>query len=190
MRSLSAPAAAAEPSGRSPALAPLPPPDTPWTISSFGGSQDTGLSMTPGGSPSITSARVGAVAGFATQCMDVAGANPENGTQVQLYTCNDTSAQTWAIAADSTIRALGKCLDVGGTSIPVRIWDCNGTGAQVWQLTRFTQLFNPQSGECLHATGSANSTPLQIAPCDSATKRQLATQQWFLPPESSWTVTP
>jgi hypothetical protein len=42
----------------------------------------------------------------------------------------------------------------------------------------------------LHATGSANSTPLKIAPCDSAASRELATQQWFLPPDSSWTVTP
>ena len=161
-----------------------------WTISSFGGSQDTGLTMQPGGSPSITSARVGAVGGYAARCMDVAGANPANGTQAQLYTCNGTSAQTWTLADDSTIRALGKCLDVGGTSIPVRIWDCNGTGAQVWHLTALDQLINPQSGECLQATGSANSTPLQIALCDTAVNRHIATQRWFLPPESSWTVTP
>lgn len=159
------------------------------TVSSLGGSQDTGLTVTPGSSPSITSARVGAVAGFAAKCMDVARANPANGTQVQLYTCNGTSAQIWTIADDSTIRALGKCLDVGGTAIPIRIWDCNGTPAQVWQLKASGQLVNQESGECLHATGSANSTPLQIAPCNSA-KRYLATQQWFLPPDSSWTVTP
>ena len=161
-----------------------------WTISSFGGTQDTGLTMTPGGSPSITSARVGAVGGFAGQCMDVASANPANGTQVQLYTCNGTNAQTWTIADDSTIRALGKCLDVGGTSIPVRIWDCNGTGAQVWQLTATGQLANPQSGQCLSATGSANSTPLYIAPCDTAENRYLPEQKWYLPPESSWNVMP
>ena len=161
-----------------------------WTVSSFGGSQDTGLTMTPGSNPSITSARVGAVAGFAAQCMDVAGANPANGTQVQLYACNGTSAQIWTIADDSTIRALGKCLDVGGTAIPVRIWDCNGTGAQVWKLTATGQLVNPQSGECLNPTGSANSTPLQIAPCDTAGSRYRVEQEWFLPPDSSWTVTP
>ncbi len=161
-----------------------------WTISSFGGSQDTGLTMTAGASPSITSARVGAIAGFAAQCMDVAGANPADGTQAQLYTCNGTSAQTWTIGADSTIRALGKCLDVGGTSIPVRIWDCNGTGAQVWQLTATNQLKNPQSGQCLGATGSANSTPLYIAPCLNKANRLFLTQVWYLPPESSWNVTP
>jgi hypothetical protein len=161
------------------------------TISSFAsGTQDTGLTMTPGGSPSITSARVGPVGGFAGQCMDVAGANPANATQAQLYTCNGTNAQTWTMADDSTIRALGKCLDVGGTSIPVRIWDCNGTGAQVWQLTATNQLKNPQSGQCLGATGSANSTPLYIAPCLNKANREFVTQVWYLPPESSWNVMP
>jgi hypothetical protein len=122
--------------------------------------------------------------------MDVAGANSTNGTQVQLYACNGTSAQIWTIADDSTIRALGKCLDVGGTAIPVRIWDCNGTAAQVWHLKATGQLVNQQSGECLNPTGSANSTPLQIAPCDPAGSRYVVEQEWFLPPDSSWTVTP
>ena len=160
------------------------------TVSSFAsGTQDTGLTMTPGSSPSITSARVGTVGGFAGQCMDVAGANPTNATPAQLDTCNGTNAQTWTVADDSTIRALGKCLDVGGTSIPVRIWDCDGTGAQVWQLTATGQLKNPQSGQCLSATGGA-STPLYIAPCLNKANREFVTQVWYLPPESSWNVMP
>ncbi len=122
-------------------------------------------------------------------CMDVAGANPANATQAQLSTCNGTNAQVWTMADDSTLRALDKCLDVGGTSIPVRIWDCNGTGAQAWQLTATNQLKNPQSGQCLSATGG-NSTPLFIKPCLNKANREFVTQVWYLPPESSWTVAP
>ncbi len=46
-----------------------------------------------------------------------------------------------------------------------QLYACNGTGAQVWQLTATNQLKNQESGECLSATGGANSTPLQIKPC-------------------------
>lgn len=59
-----------------------------------------------------------AIRGLAGKCVDVAGANPANGTAVQLYDCNGTAAQQWTVGSDGTIRALGKCLDVtgGGTA--------------------------------------------------------------------------
>ena len=65
-------------------------------------------------------------------------ANTADGTHIQLWTCNGTNAQQWTWnTGDSTIRALGKCMDVagGGTAngTKVQLWTCNGTGAQVWQ---------------------------------------------------------
>lgn len=126
--------------------------------------------------------RTGAITGFGGKCVDVAGANTANGTQVQLWTCNGTGAQRWTVGTDGTIRALGKCLDVSGGSTAngarVQLWDCNGTGAQRWAANAARDLVNPQSAKCLDATGvsSADGTPLQIWSCGGG-----ANQKWNLP---------
>ncbi len=124
----------------------------------------------------------GAISGYGGKCVDVAGANPANGTAVQLYDCNGTAAQTWTVAADGTLRALGKCLDLtsAGTANGTRaqLYDCNGSGAQLWRSGSGGTLVNPQSNRCLDATGpsSANGTRLQIWDCTAA-----ANQRWQLP---------
>ncbi|GAA4243127.1 ricin-type beta-trefoil lectin domain protein [Dactylosporangium darangshiense] len=126
-------------------------------------------------------AATGAITGYGGKCVDVAAASSANGTQVQLYTCNGTSAQQWTVDTDGTIRALGKCLDVAAAGTTngskVQIYDCNGTGAQQWQPSNGT-LVNSNSGKCLDATGpsSADGTPLQIWSCTAA-----ANQLWTLP---------
>ncbi|MEV6056999.1 ThuA domain-containing protein [Streptomyces sp. NPDC052107] len=124
---------------------------------------------------------IGPIHGYGGKCVDVAGANTANGTAVQLYDCNGTSAQNWTVG-DDTLTALGKCMDVTGAGTAngtkVQLYDCNGTGSQVWQPGVAGSLVNPQSGKCLDATGpsSANGTRLQIWSCT-----QAANQSWTLP---------
>jgi beta-glucanase (GH16 family) len=131
---------------------------------------------------SAPAGRTGPITGFGGKCVDVAGANPANGTQVQLWDCNGTGAQRWTMASDGSVRALGKCLDVNGGSSAngarVQLWDCNGTGAQRWVANAARDLVNPQSNKCLDATGvsSANGTPLQIWACTGG-----ANQKWTVP---------
>ncbi|MEV6355626.1 ricin-type beta-trefoil lectin domain protein [Streptomyces hydrogenans] len=127
-------------------------------------------------------AATGRITGIGGKCVDVAGANPANGTPVQLYDCNGTAAQTWDVGTDGTVKALGKCLDVtsGGTTdgTRVQLWDCNGSAAQRWTVTAARDIVNPQADKCLDATGnsSANGTPLQIWSCTGA-----ANQKWTAP---------
>jgi glucosylceramidase len=141
----------------------------------------TSATFTWSGSPGSGGSHVGAITGYGGKCVDVASANSANGTQIQLWTCNGTNAQSWTVGTDGTLRALGKCMDVAaaGTAngTKVQLWDCNGTAAQVWQASG-TQLVNPNSGKCLDATGpsSADGTPLQIWTCTGG-----ANQQWHLP---------
>ncbi|MEV0977124.1 family 16 glycosylhydrolase [Streptomyces sp. NPDC049915] len=121
------------------------------------------------------------IRGLAGKCVDVAGANPANGTPVQLYDCNGTPAQTWTAGADGTLRALGKCLDVTdrGTAdgSTVQLWDCSGGANQQWVVTAAHDIVNPQANKCLDATGgsSANGTRLQIWTCTGG-----ANQKWTL----------
>ncbi|MEV6608220.1 ricin-type beta-trefoil lectin domain protein [Kutzneria sp. NPDC051319] len=120
------------------------------------------------------------ITGIGGKCVDVAGANSANGTQVQLYTCNGTAAQTWT-QSGSTLQSLGKCLDVAGASTAngakVQLYDCNGSGAQQWTQNGQHELVNAGSGKCLDATNqsSADGTPLQIWTCAGG-----ANQQWTL----------
>ncbi|WP_433888067.1 ricin-type beta-trefoil lectin domain protein [Streptomyces sp. CA-111067] len=147
---------------------------SPWQFSSIFNGITGGGGTTPppptGGTGPINSA-------YANKCVDVAGASSANGAAVQLYDCNGTTAQSWTVGSDGTLKALGKCMDVtaAGTAngTKVDLYDCNGTGSQVWQKSGST-LVNPQSGKCLDATGpsSANGTRLQIWTCAGGTNQQ------------------
>ncbi|MBB5874454.1 hypothetical protein F4553_007888 [Allocatelliglobosispora scoriae] len=137
-----------------------------------------GLALTGG---TALAAGTGQITGYGGKCVDVAGASPANGTAVQLWACNGSTAQQWTVGTDATVRALGKCLDVAsaGTAngTKVQIYDCNGTNAQKWTASGAT-LVNTGSGKCLDATGpsSADGTLLQIWTCGTG-----ANQQWTLP---------
>ncbi|MER6351710.1 lectin [Streptomyces sp. NPDC001634] len=119
------------------------------------------------------------ITGLAGKCVDVAGANSANGTPVQLYDCNGTAAQKWAVASDGTLRALGKCLDVVGNGTAdgskVQLWDCTGGPNQKWTVTAAHDIVNPQADKCLDVTdnNAANGTRLQIWSCSGG-----ANQKW------------
>jgi hypothetical protein len=80
------------------------------------------------------------------------------------------------------VRALGKCLDVPGSSTAngaqLQLWDCNGTGAQTWRTRTDGTLLNPNSNKCLDATGfgTTDGTRLQIWDCHGGSN-----QVWRLP---------
>ncbi|MFF5171716.1 RICIN domain-containing protein [Micromonospora sp. NPDC000089] len=128
------------------------------------------------------SVRTGPVKGLAGKCLDVRNAATADGTQIQLYTCNGTAAQSWTVTPNSTVKAYGKCLDVSGGATAdgtkIQLWTCNGTGAQNWSGQADGTLRNPASGKCLDVSGnnSADSTPVHLWTCTGA-----ANQKWILP---------
>jgi glucosylceramidase len=124
----------------------------------------------------------GAFVGLAGKCLDVAGGSSANGTAVQLYDCNGSTAQTWSVQTDGSVRALGKCLDVtsGSTAdgAKVQLYDCNGSGAQQWSYNSSTgDVVNTGANKCLDVTdnSSANGARAQIWSCTGA-----ANQKWHL----------
>ena len=172
---------------------------TQWAMANAGGIMNWELSQDPNNANSLVSAiytvatggggptnpptgRTGQITGLAGKCVDVAAASTVNGAAVQLYTCNGTTAQTWTVSSDGTLRALGKCMDVASGSTAnganVQLWDCNGSGAQVWQAQSNQTLRNPQSNKCLDVrdNSSADAARLQIWDCFAG-----ANQRWILP---------
>ncbi|WP_189939357.1 lectin, partial [Streptomyces sulfonofaciens] len=133
----------------------------------------------------------GQITGLAGKCIDVAGANSANGTAVQLYDCNGTTAQRWSNSGDGTLRALGKCLDVVDRSTAdgasVQLWDCSGSANQQWVVTAAHDIVNPAANKCLDVRDntSANGTRLQIWTCTGG-----ANQKWNAPGSSGGGSTP
>jgi hypothetical protein len=131
----------------------------------------------------LTGGRPSTVTGLDGLCMDVRGGAVNDGTPVQIYNCDGTNAQQWnVVAADNSLRSLGKCLDVagGGTAngTLVDLYDCDGTGAQVWVPQGNGELLNPQSGRCLDDPNfsTAPGTQLEVWDCNGG-----ANQTWRIP---------
>ncbi|RAJ36917.1 ricin-type beta-trefoil lectin protein [Kitasatospora sp. SolWspMP-SS2h] len=116
------------------------------------------------------------------QCVDVANDdNGVNGTAVQLWNCQSYAVdQHWFHAADTSLRTLGRCLDVNGNGTAagsqVELWDCNGVGGQKWVQQADGSLLNPQSGRCLDVPSgnTANGTRLQLWDCNGSAAQKFA----------------
>ncbi|MFE4171605.1 glycoside hydrolase family 19 protein [Streptomyces sp. NPDC056909] len=121
--------------------------------------------------PASAADPVGQITGLGGKCVDVAAASNANGTPVQLYDCNGSGAQSWTVAGDGTLRALGKCLDIvdRGTADGslVQLWDCGGGANQQWVVNSARDIVNPQANKCLDVQNrsTANGTRLQIWTC-------------------------
>jgi len=150
-----------------------------WTPNDTNGQRFTVTSRTTGTSPSSGSGPVRS--GIAGKCLDVNGGSNVDGTAVQLWDCNNTTAQVWQANSNGTLSALGKCLDATGLGTAdgtkVELWDCNGGANQQWQPYNGGYL-NPVSGRCLDdpSASTADGTQLQLYDCNGT-----AAQTWSLP---------
>ncbi|MFG2668883.1 ricin-type beta-trefoil lectin domain protein [Streptomyces sp. NPDC048387] len=110
----------------------------------------------------------GKVTGLGGKCLDVKGGKAANGTQIQLYTCNGSVAQSWILGKDGTFRALGKCLDdsrnLTANGNRIQLYDCNGSAAQRWTVNGKGQIVHVASGKVLDVTGGKtdNGTVVQL----------------------------
>jgi hypothetical protein len=136
------------------------------------------FSVTPG----VITAQTGPItSGLAGKCVDDNNGSATDGTHVQLWDCNGTSAQNWTYT-NGTLTINGKCMDVTGQGTAngtlVEIWDCNGGANQQWTPQANGSLVSVQSGKCLDdpASTTTNGTQLEIWDCNGG-----ANQKWTLP---------
>ncbi|GHG97882.1 hypothetical protein GCM10018780_23560 [Streptomyces lanatus] len=94
--------------------------------------------------------------GSSGKCLDVAGAKKDNGTPVQIYTCNGSAAQKWQISGDRLVNDnSGKCLTVKGgantNGTAVVIMPCTSGVSQKWEYGTHgtSRLYNPATKNCL-----------------------------------------
>ncbi|WP_433544435.1 endo-1,4-beta-xylanase (plasmid) [Streptomyces sp. CA-294286] len=121
----------------------------------------------------------GQIKGVASgRCLDVPGAGTTDGTQLQLWDCNNRTNQQWTHTAAGELRVYGnKCLDAAGTSngSKVQIYSCWGGSNQKWRFGSDGSVVDVRSGLCLDATagGTANGTTIQLYSCSHG-----ANQRW------------
>jgi DNA-directed RNA polymerase specialized sigma24 family protein len=125
-------------------------------------------------------APTGQISGVGGKCMEVGDVA---GAFIQIIQCNsNASTQRWTVAADGTIRALGKCLHVrnAGTTdgTEIQLQPCKSTPAQEWRSEKNGALKNPNSGRCLEAPtlNASDGTRLVLWKCSGADN-----QYWDLP---------
>ena len=123
----------------------------------------------------------GQLTGNGAKCADVSGSGTADGTSVILYGCTGNANQRWALAADHTVRALGKCLTAAGTAAGASavLSACTGATTQQWTAAADGTLVSEASGLCLdvHGGGTADATPLDVWTCGHL----QANQVWSLP---------
>ncbi|MEU6816558.1 RICIN domain-containing protein [Streptomyces sp. NPDC046860] len=119
------------------------------------------------------------------KCLDVQGAATANGTPVQIYTCNGSSAQRWQLWGSydggRTLRNVnsGKCLEVAGGAVAdgtkIQIRDCGSAKAQQWtfDVRSAGALRNAATGKCVHLPTFDNSKDAVQSACNGSTAQNF-----------------
>ncbi|MGX4690371.1 RICIN domain-containing protein [Streptomyces sp. JNUCC 63] len=131
------------------------------------------------------------------KCLDVEGTKKDNGTPVQVNTCNGSATQKWEVYGDSKGLHLRnthslKCLDVSGTNpangTKIQIWTCSSSPAQTWEydVRATTSLKNVGTGKCLDLPKYDNSQNARLWTCTGADPQKFTVK----PSGSNGTVPP
>jgi hypothetical protein len=124
----------------------------------------------------------GPIGGLGGQCVTLPGSGAD-GTQLEMWDCNGASNQSWNLAADGTVRALGKCMDVAGGSLEdgaaIQAAACNGGSAQQFRITSGSDLVNTSANKCVDVgnanltTNSANGARLRQSACAGSASQKF-----------------
>jgi alpha-galactosidase len=149
---------------------------TTGTISAAVPAHGTVMFQVAGGSSSTNpSGEIHAVG--AGKCLDVPNSAQANGTQVDIWTCNGGSNQSWTYTSSRQLTVYGgaKCLDAyNNQATPgtkAEIWDCNSGANQQWQVNANGTITGVQSGLCLDVTG-ARSALAELWTCNGQSNQQ------------------
>ncbi|BBH64637.1 hydrolase [Actinoplanes sp. OR16] len=116
---------------------------------------------------------------FNGRCIDIPNGNSADGTRLQMWDCNGTSAQRWTFNTDGTLRALGKCMDPAGGALangtPIQLVTCNGNPVQRFTLSAAGDLVNVSANRCVDIAewNNTNGARLQLWDCGGT-----ANQKW------------
>ncbi|WP_445073526.1 RICIN domain-containing protein [Streptomyces sp. SAS_267] len=118
------------------------------------------------------------------KCLDVQGGKKDNGTPVQVYTCNGSAAQKWVLLGSEdklhlqNVNSL-KCLDVAGNDTAngtkIQISSCKESTSQTWasELRGATSLKSVGTGKCLDLHTFDNGNDAKLYTCNDSAAQQF-----------------
>jgi hypothetical protein len=114
------------------------------------------------------------------KCLDDSGGSTTNGNKIDIWTCNNTSAQKWTFASKE-LSVLGKCLadhDYTGAGTKLVLWSCIGHKNEQWTHKSDGEYVLATNGLCLTdpSDSKVNGTQVEIRAC-----KDLKDQRWSLP---------
>lgn len=155
-----------------PAGPPAGTPGTPATTApATEGAKNPLLLAPPAPAPAARTGRITADDG---RCLDLFANNPADGNRIQVFTCNGTSAQTFTLATDGTLRVRDMCADVSRRAT-VRITGCGDRDVTRWRAGGNGTLTSASSGRCL-TRPAAGRESVAMTRCSGS-----AAQKWALP---------
>jgi len=172
------PAPSAGPSGTpTPTSSGRPTPKPTSTLHSPG--PTTGAPPGPPPTTGGSSRPTGPITGLGGLCIDIP--NTADGTQLEVWGCDNAATQQWTVEADGSIHAMGKCLDIAAGSVnntKVQIHTCNGNAHQQWTPRSDGSLYNANTDKCLdvYSTNFGWGSLLAIWTCN-----HQSNQVWNLP---------
>lgn len=145
--------------------------------------------------PSVLAGKITLVNMHSGKCLDVASGKTANGTNVQVYASNRTSAQSFVFSSCEPLAAgvyviksfsnASKVLDVKSASkangANVQLYGRNNTGAQIWKISR-----NSDATYTILNFGSGKALDVESAVAVSGTNVQqyssnsTAAQKWYI----------
>ncbi|WTY53469.1 protein kinase [Micromonospora sp. NBC_01412] len=140
-------------------------------------------SVTPTGSPKPAKSSTLAKPRFTNRaiinngsgtCIDVPDSSPTTTAEIQMWDCHGAAGEQFTLAADRTLRVVGKCLEVRGTSngSTLRIATCTGSAKQRFDLNSAGDLVNLGTvpARCLDVPGGdpTNGVWLKLWDCNGS----------------------
>ncbi len=122
----------------------------------------------------------GTVVGSSGRCLDDNNNVVADGNAVKVFACNGTSAQTWTIGADHTVRVHDLCLHPEGATAAagskLDVYTCSASPFEIWQAGPNGSLVHTASALCLtDPTDQQSSDRVLLETCDGG-----ADQRWTL----------
>ncbi|MFD8597176.1 non-reducing end alpha-L-arabinofuranosidase family hydrolase [Kitasatospora sp. NPDC059646] len=126
------------------------------------------------------------------RCLDVAGADQNDGALLQIYDCWNGANQQWTLTSSNQLTVYGnKCLDVPNHATTpgtrVQTYTCSGGANQQWRLNADGSITGVESGLCLDVTGgaTANGTAVELWTCNGRTNQQWTGLTATTPPSGT-----
>ncbi|TFK66788.1 ricin B-like lectin [Pluteus cervinus] len=144
------------------------------------------LNLPVASSPSSTTGQLIKPGGDLSKCLEVAGADYENGVPVVINDCNRASLnQYWLVQPGETkiqVANTGYCLDAGSSpqnGVGLKIWQCyDNLAAQDWVFTGDHSIALNHQSQCVDLTNGNFTNGNQVQTWDCTTNNH--NQYWNL----------